>query len=64
MTTSLLLLIQSVTFSHAGQWDCRAVFSDSTTSMVVNAGTLTVFGKYVCYSIPLFICQHLSGSLG
>ena len=41
----LLLLIRPVTLSHAGHWECRAVFSDSTISSPVNAGTLTVYGE-------------------
>ena len=39
-----LLLIRQVTLSHAGRWECRAVFTDGTTSSPVNAGTLTVYG--------------------
>jgi hypothetical protein len=44
--TSLLLLIRPVTFSHTGQWECRAVFTDGTTSSPVSAGTLIVYGEY------------------
>ena len=44
--TNLQLLIQPITFSHAGRWECRAVFSDNTESSRVNAGILTVFGEY------------------
>jgi hypothetical protein len=44
--TSLLLLIRPVTLSHAGQWECRAVFTDDTTSSSVSAGTLTVYSEY------------------
>ena len=44
--TNLQLLIQPIIFSHAGLWECRAVFSDNTASSRVNAGILTVFGKY------------------
>ena len=41
--------MQPITFSHAGRWECRAVYSDSTKSSPVNAGvvTLTVFSE--CY---------------
>ena len=41
---NLQLLIQPVTFAHAGRWECRAVYSDNTTSSPINAGVLTVFG--------------------
>ena len=43
---SLQLLIQSVTFAHAGSWECRAVLSDGTTSLSVGAGVLTVFSEF------------------
>ena len=42
----LLLFIRPVTLSHAGRWECRAVFTNGTTSSPVNAGTLTVYGEY------------------
>ena len=44
--TILQLLIILIIFSHAGLWECRAVFSDNTTSSPVSAGVLFVFGKY------------------
>ena len=43
---NLQVLIRPVTFVHAGRWECRAVFSDSTTSPSISAGVLTVFGEF------------------
>ena len=45
-STNLQLLIQPITFAHAGRWECRAVYSDNTESSPVNAGVLIVFGEY------------------
>ena len=44
--TTLQLLIRPITLSHAGLWECRAVFSDGTISSSANAGTLTVYGEH------------------
>ena len=43
---SLQVLIRPVTFAHAGRWECRAVFSDSTTLPSISAGVLTVFSEF------------------
>ena len=51
--TPLQLLINPVTLSHAGLWECRAVLSGGTTSPSANAGTLTVYGEYTESSIDI-----------
>ena len=44
--TILQLLIRPIMLSHAGLWECRAVFSDGSVSPSANAGILTVYGEY------------------
>ena len=60
--TNLQLLIQPITFVHAGWWECRAVYSDSTESSPVNAGVVTVFSE--CYIELQYTCSiHVHSKL-
>ena len=56
--TNLQLLIQPIIFSHAGRWECRAVYSDSTESSPVSAGVLTVFSECYKNAHAVFMCTQ------
>ena len=51
----LRLFIQpdSVRFVHAGNWSCRANFTNGSVSEPISGGTLHVFGEY--HTLYMFV---------
>lgn len=46
-TNSLFLSISNITYSHQGEYSCRAVLSDGNIAGPVSAGFLQVLGIYM-----------------